>query len=165
MLLRITLPLALLLSLCLHGTLILPGLWLLLNQARPIAQPNVLEVQLAPPPVAESAPLVSSETHHAESAQPAAQAPTRTRGRQLQRAQSALSKHLLYPAEAIARELEGEVLLLLSLDAEGRITHAEVAKSSGHTILDRAALAAARQLNALPGNPPQTLLPVTFRLD
>jgi protein TonB len=164
MLLRISLPLALLLSLCLHGALILSGSWLII-QPRPLAAPPRLEVQLPPPLAEESVPSTTTQTASTEPAQPTPLAPIRARGPQLQRAQSALSKHLLYPPEAIAQELEGEVLLLLTLDSEGRITRAEVAKSSGHAILDRAAVAAARQLNALPGNPPQTLLPVTFRLD
>jgi protein TonB len=164
MLLRIPLPLALFLSLCLHGALILPGLWLS-SQPQPRAKPPLLDVYFLPPLAPEPAPLISTQSHSVEPAQPSSLAPTRTRGQQLQRAQSALSKHLLYPPQAVEQELEGEVLLLLSLDAEGRITDAKVSKSSGHAILDRAALAAARQLGALPGNPPQTLLPVTFRLD
>ena len=87
------------------------------------------------------------------------------RGRPLQKAQAALARHLLYPPEAIAQGLEGEVILLLVLDVQSRIISAEIARSSGHAVLDNAALAASRQIGALPGNPRQTLLPVRFRLD
>ena len=55
-------------------------------------------------------------------------------------------------------------MLLLALDENGRILTAEIAKSSGHVLLDQAALDAARHIGALPGNPRQTLLPVSFRL-
>lgn len=75
-----------------------------------------------------------------------------------------LSKHLFYPPPAVSQGLEGEVVLLLTLDTAGRIRALEIAKSSGHALLDQAALDAARHIGALPGNPRQTLLPVTFRL-
>jgi protein TonB len=82
----------------------------------------------------------------------------------LQHAQAALSKHLFYPPAAVEQGLEGDVVLLLALDENGRILTAEIATSSGHALLDQAALDAARQIGALPGNPRQTLLPVSFRL-
>jgi len=75
-----------------------------------------------------------------------------------------LSKHLFYPPSAVSQGLEGEVVLLLTLDTAGRILAIEIAKSSGHALLDEAAIDAARHLGALPGNPRQTLLPVSFRL-
>lgn len=90
--------------------------------------------------------------------------PKNLRGAALRRAQGALSKHLFYPAAAVTQGLEGEVVLLLTLDGTGHILAAEIAKSSGHRMLDEAALDAARHIGALPGNPRQTLLPVTFRL-
>lgn len=75
------------------------------------------------------------------------------------------TRQLLYPAEAVRRGLEGDVMLQLSLDDAGRVLSAEVVTSSGHAILDRAALAAARQIGTLPGNPSRTRLPVSFRLN
>ncbi len=87
-----------------------------------------------------------------------------SRSRATQKAQAALAKFLLYPEEAIAKGLEGEAILLLHLDPAGRILRAEIARSSGHAILDQAALSAAQRIGALPGNPQQTLLPVAFRL-
>jgi protein TonB len=85
-------------------------------------------------------------------------------GSSLRRAQSALSDHLFYPPEAVARGLEGEVVLLLVLPDNGRLISADIARSSGHALLDQAALDAARRIGALPGNPCQTLFPVSFRL-
>ncbi|HET7775402.1 MAG TPA: energy transducer TonB [Azospira sp.] len=79
---------------------------------------------------------------------------------------SQLARQPLYPAEAIARGLQGEVLLLLFLDGNGNVQAARVERSSGQPILDQAAVSAARQLKALPeGAPREAILPVRFRLD
>ncbi|MES2237042.1 MAG: energy transducer TonB [Pseudomonadota bacterium] len=91
-------------------------------------------------------------------------APKNLPGPSLRRAQAMLSKHLFYPPLAVTQGLEGEVVLLLTLDATGQIRALAIAKSSGHVLLDDAALDAVRHVGALPGNPHQTLLPVTFRL-
>ncbi len=82
----------------------------------------------------------------------------------MQHAQTALSKHLFYPAAAIAQGLEGDAVLLLTLDSGGQIQSVEIAKSTGHAMLDEAAMDATRHIGVLPGNPRQTLLPVSFRL-
>ena len=49
-----------------------------------------------------------------------------------------------YPEEARAHRLEGIVLLLVSIDASGRVTSAIVRLSCGHAVLDRTALASVR---------------------
>jgi protein TonB len=64
----------------------------------------------------------------------------------------------------VAQGLEGDVILLLNLSDNGQLVSASIARSSGHAILDQAALDAARHIGALPGNPRQTLFPVSFRL-
>lgn len=72
---------------------------------------------------------------------------------------------LFYPEAAIRQGLEGEVLVLLLLDAEGNVAAARVEAGSGHALLDEAALRAVRRLRTLPaGAPSETLLPVRFRL-
>jgi protein TonB len=77
-----------------------------------------------------------------------------------------LSQVLLYPPEALRQGLEGEVVLLLELGEGGRIVEASVASSSGHALLDEAALKAVARLGAL--SPASTgkaiLLPVRFRI-
>lgn len=76
-----------------------------------------------------------------------------------------LQRELPYPPEAIERGLQGEALVLLFLDASGNAIAARIESSSGHTILDDAALRAARSLRALPASAPrEVLLPVRFRL-
>lgn len=49
-----------------------------------------------------------------------------------------------YPAEARAQRIEGVVMLLVGVDAEGRVTNASIHQGSGHAVLDRAALEAVR---------------------
>lgn len=70
-----------------------------------------------------------------------------------------------YPAEAIARGEQGEVVVLLIIDEAGNVVAARVEQGSGHPLLDEAALRAVRSLRSLPADAPrETLLPVRFRL-
>lgn len=159
---------ALLTSLLLHLALIFAPAWL--AGRTPTTRQSQLEARLLPPTLVLSPPVdsVNTEAHSPATVTaapiPMAAPPKKLRGAALQRAQSALSKHLFYPPEAVAAGLEGDVVLLLTLAEGGRITAAEIAKSSGHSLLDQAALVAAGQIRALPGNPRQTLLPVSFWL-
>ena len=69
-----------------------------------------------------------------------------------------------YPPEAVARGLEGEAILMLRFDADGALIDAQIAKSSGHAILDAAALRAIRATPRLAAGPREVLFPVTFAL-
>jgi protein TonB len=70
-----------------------------------------------------------------------------------------------YPAQAIAQGLEGEVQVLLIINESGTVSAARVEQSSGHAILDEAALRAVRSLRSLPADAPrEVVLPVRFRL-
>ena len=156
-----SLQVALLLSLALHAAVIVAPIWL---AARPPTPGASIEARLIPPP-ATTAEAVSTEAgDSATIPRPPATPPHTLQGSSLRRAQTALSKHLFYPPEAVARGLEGEVLLLLTLADSGQLVSAVVARSSGHALLDQAGLDAARRIGALPGNPRQTLFPVSFRL-
>jgi len=158
--------LALLLSLALHAALIVAPTWLTSRQ-RPPPAPGIearLIVSAAPVAAADS---VSTEAPSTDTAAipPRLAAPPRTlQGRALSRAQAALAAHLLYPPEAVALGLEGDAILLLILTDSGQLVSAAIARSSGHALLDQAALDAARRIGALPGNSRQTLFPVSFRL-
>lgn len=80
-------------------------------------------------------------------------------------AQRKLAQYLFYPPEAVARGLEGEVRLLLILDVEGKVLQAQVASSSGHPLLDQAAVKAAYAMQRLPdASAREMILPVVFRL-
>lgn len=87
--------------------------------------------------------------------------------RQLESAYERLAQDdLLYPEEAIRRGIEGEVVLLIEVGAGGQILQASVAASSGHRILDEAAIRAVRRLGSLgTANAGKSVLfPVRFRL-
>lgn len=133
---------------------------------KPAAQEEPVQLQLPAPPAAKPA------------ARPAAPAPKPSRpitrqtvalqrisGEAARHAGEQLARELLYPPEAIARGLEGEALVLLFLDESGNAVAARLEESSGHALLDDAAVRAARLLRALPASAPrEVLLPVRFRL-
>jgi protein TonB len=132
-----------------------------------------LTVQL-PEPEPELAPAPALTTVAEEAFSPNAVPPAPTflapkpkllRGKVLTSAMAALSQEEFYPREAIKLGLEGKVTLLLHLDPAGHVQAAEVASSSGHAILDAAAVQAAGRITAIAGNARQVLLPVDFRLD
>jgi len=77
-----------------------------------------------------------------------------------------LSEELLYPTDALKRGLEGEVVILVELGAEGRILGASIATGSGHQSLDEAAVRAVKKLGTLgPSSANRTiLLPVRFKI-
>lgn len=76
-----------------------------------------------------------------------------------------LAEHVFYPPEAIARGLEGEVRLLLTLAPDGKVLDAQIASSSGHGLLDQAAAEAAYAMGRLPDTGVRELiLPVVFKL-
>ncbi len=76
-----------------------------------------------------------------------------------------LSEVLFYPPEAVARGIEGEVRLLLTLDKAGRVLDAQLAAGSGHKLLDDAAVKAAFAMGSLPeAGEREVILPVVFRL-
>jgi protein TonB len=100
-----------------------------------------------------------------EPQRPAGDAMPRLGGEAALRAAEQLARDLPYPPEAIERGLQGEALVLIFLDRSGNAIAARLEASSGHAILDDAAVRAARQLRALPDSAPrEALLPVRFRL-
>jgi len=77
-----------------------------------------------------------------------------------------LAEHVFYPPEAVAQGIQGEVRLLVALDRKGNIVHAKVIVSSGHAVLDQAAVSAAYAIGRLPGaGALDLLLPVIFKLE
>ncbi|HUN69624.1 MAG TPA: energy transducer TonB [Burkholderiales bacterium] len=91
--------------------------------------------------------------------------PPRLSGEAARRAAEQLARELPYPPEAIERGLQGEALVLIFLDPSGNAIAARLETSSGHALLDDAAVRAARTLHALPASAPrEALLPVRFRL-
>ncbi len=170
----------LVLSLLLHAAVLgWPG-----SRASAPQRPAVLEARLLPAlPALPAEPLLKNTlTPAAQKAQPPVPLPPPRPERQgtggtrpdklekldkprEQAAQKKLAEHLYYPEEAVNQGLEGEVRLLLVLDAGGRVLSVELAAGSGHPILDRAAVAAARAMGSLPdAGVRDFILPVVFRL-
>ena len=168
-------------SLCLHAALFA---WSVLQHwLVPVAAmtPAVIEARLLPSETQASAPpptaLLKNTLDDIEAQRPRAAAneplvaSRRPRAvvahqRVDQRAvQRKLSEHLFYPPEAVAQGLEGEVRLLLSLDTSGAVLAAEVVASSGHDVLDQAAVRAAYAMRRVDnGGAREMILPVLFRL-
>lgn len=69
-----------------------------------------------------------------------------------------------YPEEARRRGVEGEALVEILVDAEGRVTQATLVRSSGSTVLDRQAIRVMYDYRFAPGAGGRARVPVTFRL-
>ncbi len=170
---------ALALSLLLHGLLLAGGTWLIGPMQEVISRQKAqLEVALLPrepeaPPLfvdEEPQPVASPAPRPHRVAKPVRERPPADPRRTLageaaRQANIQLAQQLFYPPEAIARGLEGEALVLLFLNASGDVIAARLEASSGHRLLDDAAVRAARTLHSLPDSAPrEALLPVRFRL-
>ena len=166
--------LALALSLALHAALVLPDLLGRLAVAPP-RPPLQAALRLPPKPETIPAEPLLKNTIDAEQAPPeekppppVAPPPAKPRAaakREVQIAQRKLSQHLFYPPEAVARGIEGEVRLILKLSADGSVDSVSIAASSGHPLLDNAAVKAAYAMGRLTGATSRELiLPVIFRL-
>jgi len=173
---RLTLAFAL--SLALHGGgLLLPDA-LKRHAAAPPAAALQATLRLPPQPAAPAAEPLLKNTLDSEEAPPVATPPPppkpqtdqpavakREVRREVRAAQKKLSQTLYYPPEAVARGIEGEVRLLVKLTAEGGVADVQIAASSGHAILDNAAVKAAYAMGNLSGTSSRELiLPVIFRL-
>jgi protein TonB len=153
-------------SVAVHLAVLLPVDWWLPRRPAPDLPP--LAVLLPPPEAARELATQPEMLEQPSDAVPSLSPPDKPRelkGRALDSAMAALTREEFYPREAIERGWEGRVVLLLTLDGESRIRGIEVASSSGHPILDGAALKAATRITALPGGRRQVLLPVEFRLE
>jgi protein TonB len=128
------------------------------REAPPAAKPST---KPATTPLEKRLVRPSAEPQHAASASGVAV----LSGEPARRAREQIARELLYPLEAIEQGLEGEVLVMLFLDDSGNAIAARVEASSGHRILDEAAVRAARTLRSLPASAPrEALVPVRFRL-
>jgi protein TonB len=133
-----------------------PAPRLTLPEPQPNATPPAPLASVKPRPAVASAPRV---------APPPGDAPQRLQGEAARKATEQLARELPYPAEAIERGWQGEALVLIFLDERGDAIAARIESSSGHGILDDAAVRAARRLRSLPASAPrEALLPVRFRL-
>lgn len=150
---------ALAVSALLHAALLgardLPGLFA--PAAQPLLAP-ALQVRLRPPDVEPLLKNTLAENAGSSSAAPGGRAAAGAARRKL-------AEHLFYPPEAIARGLEGEVRLHLKLDPDGNLLETRIVTSSGHPLLDRAAMEAIQTMHRLDGaGVREMILPVIFKL-
>lgn len=170
---------ALAISLALHASLLLPDIVkLAVPPVRPALEAS-LRLPPATPPLARDEPLLKNTLPTDKlppavkplpppppAARVAAPANRATPRREVEAAQRKLSQHLYYPPEAVARGLEGEVRLILTLSDDGSIVDVGVAASSGHPVLDKAAARAAWAMGKVSwAQSRELILPVIFRLD
>lgn len=178
--------LALALSFALHGAVLLPDIFKRLPTTPP---PPALQALLRLPPAPEPPPAepllkntIDEEIAPKEVEPPPPPPPPKpveparkpepkpaaknTQKRDIQIAQRKLSEQQFYPPEAVARNIEGEVRLIIKLSDSGAVEDVSVAASSGHAILDNAAVRAAYAMGSLTGVTSRELvLPVIFRLE
>ena len=83
-----------------------------------------------------------------------------------------LARQKRYPPLALRRHLEGECVLRIVLHRSGEVRRAELTGSSGHSILDREALAMVERANPFPEAPDDLagdehtyVIPISFRID
>jgi protein TonB len=169
---------ALALSLVLHALPFLADRLAVREPEKPITAPLQARLRDPVPPPAPAAPppLEMPEPATAPAAQkpkPAAEKPGNKPAPKATNWTQAVRRHLeklndagqFYPPEAIARGLEGEALVLIVIAPSGQVIAARLEESSGHRLLDEAALRAVRSLKSLPADAPrEALLPVRFRL-
>ena len=174
--------LALALSFALHGAVLVPDLVKRLptTQPRPALQAmlripptpeppraesllkNTLDEEVAPKEVEPPPPPKPVEPARKPEPKPV---PKNTQKRDIQIAQRKLSEQQFYPPEAVARNIEGEVRLIIKLSDRGEVLDVNVAASSGHAILDNAAIKAAYAMGRLTGaSSRELILPVVFQL-
>ena len=69
---------------------------------------------------------------------------------------SAFQRRLTYPPAAARRRIEGVVMVELVIEADGEVVGCRMTRSSGHDVLDEAALEAVRKVGDVP-KPPDAL--------
>jgi len=136
-------------------------------------------ITMAPPEVTfqTASPIVAASPapKPVAAAAPAAQpSPVAGEGRDafLGRLLGQLNRFKQYPRAARQAHIQGVVMLHFIMDADGKVTSFDIAKSSGRPVLDAEALALiqrAQPLPALPGGYPtrtlDAIVPIEFYLD
>lgn len=131
-------------------------------ELRPLAPTIPLEVPKPPAPSTPAKPPATKPRQPEKTSKTTVSSWLHEVRRQFQKQNE---QGLFYPPEAIAQGLEGEALVFLIVDQQGRVMAARIEQSSGLRILDEAALKAVRSLHSLPADAPrESLLPVRFRL-
>ena len=107
----------------------------------PIPQVETVPPSPAPVPLVEVPPpvLVPMDLPQTPRSNPAAEGGYQARARAL------INRNKNYPEEALQMSMTGSVVVVYVIDRGGRLIRAEVDRSSGHSLLDQAALQAVRR--------------------
>jgi len=111
----------------------------------PVLVQTPAPVSPPPAPPAQAVPPTSSPPVLARAVAPAAPAPAPDDSVRLSEPNYRKRARLIYPAEARRRGQSGVVVLSLRIDARGKPERVEVKESSGHWLLDEAAINMARR--------------------
>jgi protein TonB len=69
-----------------------------------------------------------------------------------------------YPYEAKRARLTGSGIARVSVSPDGSVTSVTMSKSTGHAVLDNAAVVGLRGARFKPGTVPQVNIPITFTM-
>ena len=98
----------------------------------------------------------------------ASKAPTISPAKWQSRVLAWLNRHKRYPSGARSRKEQGMVRVAFAIDASGAVLSARIARSSGNSDLDQAALDMVRRASPVPAPPPEVsrniTVPVQFSL-
>ena len=135
----------------------------------PTLEPPVSHAEIAeasPPsiPAAGGTPGKESSSSPSRKERGSRTASGRTGGRGFVPPAFLLRSRPAYPEQARAQHLEGVVLLLVSVDANGRVTNASIRQSCGHGMLDRAALEAVRSWRFSPARQGENKVPANVEV-
>jgi protein TonB len=147
--------------------------------APPLAQPTIINVPMPQVVVETPAPVIAARPPAPVpvSAPPAPAAPAHKavgegRASFLTRLLAQLNRFKQYPRAARQAHIQGVVMLHFVMNAQGRVTAFDVAKSSGHPVLDAEALALIQRAQPLPAIPPDypdrtldAIVPIEFSLN
>jgi protein TonB len=136
-----------------------------------------LEAQEAPTPPPEDIPLpppppepqVQPEFHEEQATPPPRQAvkvvaPIKAATMSSARASATFAPRPEYPYEARSRKITGSGVCVLTLDAGGGVTDANMAQSIGNPILDNATVSTFRRWRFKPGMYSKVKVPITYTL-
>lgn len=122
---------------------------------------RVADMAAAPAPYEQSFPVTSASDSTAQTA------PSPSTTDIVDAMKGRLAQYFSYPLLARRKGWEGEVLLGFSVDNEGWLSAAHIARSSGYPLLDRSALDALLKIQRLDLAPDRALelqIPVIYRL-
>ena len=120
----------------------------------PVSQPPVPQIEVAPPlptptPVVEvppqaPTPVIQSPTQPVATP-PAPRSNAAAEGAYQVKARSQIAKNKHYPDEAMQMGMTGSTHVVYVIGRDGKLIRVDVEHSSGHTLLDQAALSAVRK--------------------